>query len=144
VSEKNVSREKALRCYHSCEKREDISALEQCWLQIRQFFDAMFAHDMEENKERMVKITDIDAIVFKEMLRFMYCKRVENIANVAQDLIIAADKYDGRIEISMRKISSSSFIRENLIGLFSLSHESTQKECSKSCASTSLRRRIKF
>jgi len=25
-------------------------------------FDAMFAHDMKENRERMVKITDIDAV----------------------------------------------------------------------------------
>lgn len=56
-------------------------------------FSAMFEHDMEENKKNRVEITDVDADVLKEMLRFIYTGRASNLENMADELLAAADKY---------------------------------------------------
>ena len=57
-------------------------------------FEAMFKHDTIENKTSIVDIKDIEYDVLKEMLRYIYVGKVENIKTVASDLLIAADKYD--------------------------------------------------
>lgn len=56
-------------------------------------FAAMFEHDMEEKKQNRVEITDMDADVMKEMLRFIYTGRSSNIENMPDELLAAADKY---------------------------------------------------
>lgn len=48
---------------------------------------------MMENKEGRATITDIDGKALKQFLLFIYCGRVENIHEVATDLIYAASKY---------------------------------------------------
>lgn len=64
-------------------------------------FSAMFEHDMMEKKLNEVQISDVDYDVLKEMLRFIYADRVENVENLAGELIVAADKYriDGLKEV---------------------------------------------
>ena len=57
-------------------------------------FAAMFEHDMLENKTNTVNIPDIEYLVLKEMLRFIYTDEIENIETLANKLFIAADKYD--------------------------------------------------
>lgn len=56
-------------------------------------FAAMFDHDMQESKENTVKITDIRPEVFREALRFIYTGSAEKIELLADELLIAAEKY---------------------------------------------------
>ena len=56
-------------------------------------FAAMFEHDMEEKKCNVVEIQDIAPGVLKEMLRYIYVGRVDDIVDIASDLLVAADKY---------------------------------------------------
>ncbi|KAL6972509.1 BTB and MATH domain-containing protein 41 [Sarracenia purpurea var. burkii] len=55
-------------------------------------FAAMFAHDTIE-KKGLVRVKDMDENVVEEMLRYIYTGKVEKLENLAQDLLIAADKY---------------------------------------------------
>jgi speckle-type POZ protein len=57
-------------------------------------FQAMFHHDMKENKNGEVIISDLDFSTVNDMVRYIYSGRVEDIANKAAALISAADKYD--------------------------------------------------
>lgn len=56
---------------------------------------AMFQHDFVENRERVIEISDINPIVFENLLRYIYTGDVGllEITHVAQ-LLVAADKYD--------------------------------------------------
>lgn len=56
-------------------------------------FAAMFEHEMEERKHNRVEITDVDADVLREMLRFIYTGKSNNLEKMADDLLAAADKY---------------------------------------------------
>lgn len=56
-------------------------------------FAAMFEHPMKEKLNSEVEIGGIDQKVFKEMLRFMYVTKVDDIENIADRLLVAADRY---------------------------------------------------
>ena len=55
-------------------------------------FAAMFEHEMEERKHNRVDITDVDHEVLREMLRFIYTGKTNNLDKMADDLLAAADK----------------------------------------------------
>lgn len=55
-------------------------------------FAAMFEHEMEERKQNRVAITDVDQEVLREMLRYIYTGRSQNLEKMADDLLAAADK----------------------------------------------------
>lgn len=57
-------------------------------------FAAMFEHNMKERRLNKVVITDVTDDVFREMLRFIYTGKVQNLPNMADTLLAAADKYD--------------------------------------------------
>lgn len=57
-------------------------------------FAAMFQHEMEEKKQNRVEITDVDPVVLREMLRFIYTGKSSNLDKMEADLLSAADKYD--------------------------------------------------
>lgn len=57
-------------------------------------FAAMFEHEMVENRQNMVLIKDMDYEVLKEMLTYIYTGRSKNLKDVAEDLLVVADKYD--------------------------------------------------
>lgn len=48
---------------------------------------------MQEAKSSFVDVVDVDSETLWELLRFIYCKKVENINEVASRLIFAAEKY---------------------------------------------------
>ena len=73
-------------------------------------FAAMFSHDMFEKQSNIVKITDINYDVLKEMLQFIYTAKVENIKTFASELFIAADKYD----IQDLKSQCANYIADNI------------------------------
>ncbi|XP_014214510.1 speckle-type POZ protein A-like [Copidosoma floridanum] len=56
-------------------------------------FLAMFDNDMLESRNNVVEIKDFDSSVIIEMLRYMYTGEVENINDIADDLVRCADKY---------------------------------------------------
>ncbi|VDP10438.1 unnamed protein product [Soboliphyme baturini] len=56
-------------------------------------FAAMFEHEMEEKKRNRVLITDVDADVLHEMLRYTYTGRAPSLDRMADHLLAAADKY---------------------------------------------------
>lgn len=57
-------------------------------------FNKMFSTDMKEAKEGILDVSDLDYTTMKEVLRFIYCNEVENLDEIAQDLIFGAEKYD--------------------------------------------------
>lgn len=56
-------------------------------------FDSMFTHDMEENRTGIIKISDAHSTVITELLRYIYCNKVQDIASFDRLLYKAADKY---------------------------------------------------
>lgn len=56
-------------------------------------FGAMFMHDVEENNANRVQVTDVDPNVFRELLCFIYTDLAPNLHEIAEELLVAADKY---------------------------------------------------
>lgn len=56
-------------------------------------FAAMFDSGMSEQISGHVRISDIKKEAVKELLRFLYCCRVDRLHDMAYDLLPAADKY---------------------------------------------------
>lgn len=56
-------------------------------------FEAMLTSNMREANKNHVKILDFDSKVVKEALRFCYTGKVENLDEIARELIYAAEKY---------------------------------------------------
>jgi speckle-type POZ protein len=48
---------------------------------------------IENAQESSYAITDISKEVFTELLRFIYCGRLQNLENIAMDLLKAADRF---------------------------------------------------
>jgi len=57
-------------------------------------FRAMFQHDMRENKNNEIIISDLDFTTVKDMVKFIYSGRLVDIAEKSDLLLSAADKYD--------------------------------------------------
>jgi len=56
-------------------------------------FFAMLSNEMKEAKLNAVKIPNIDGVTLKELLRFIYYNRVENLPELVEELIQAAEQY---------------------------------------------------
>jgi speckle-type POZ protein len=56
-------------------------------------FYGMVTSEMKEAKEGVAEVPDFDSKIMKEVLRFIYCNEVENLEEIADELIVAADKY---------------------------------------------------
>ncbi|XP_065205323.1 speckle-type POZ protein-like [Planococcus citri] len=56
-------------------------------------FAAMFKHDMKENGQNRIDIEDMTAGTVVEFLKYIYTGKCENLKNVAEGLLAAADKY---------------------------------------------------
>ncbi|KAJ8675228.1 hypothetical protein QAD02_011014 [Eretmocerus hayati] len=56
-------------------------------------FASIFTHNMEQNERAVVNIDDVAYDVMREVLRFIYAGRVDNLEEVAMALFKAADKY---------------------------------------------------
>ncbi|XP_065207910.1 speckle-type POZ protein-like B [Planococcus citri] len=55
-------------------------------------FEAMFKHDLQENRLNKVNISDIRSEVFEEFLLFMYTDKTPN-REIVTELFVVADKY---------------------------------------------------
>lgn len=56
-------------------------------------FYAMLRSNMEESKKNFAFVPDFDSTTMKEVLRFIYYNHVENLPEIATELIYAAEKY---------------------------------------------------
>lgn len=56
-------------------------------------FKAMLEAQLTESEENSVTIDDVDSETMLELLRFMYCGKVENHKVIITKLLHAADKY---------------------------------------------------
>jgi speckle-type POZ protein len=56
-------------------------------------FHKMLTTDMKEAATSSVDVPDFGSKTMRKMLRFVYCGEVENLQEVANDLIFAAEKY---------------------------------------------------
>lgn len=59
-------------------------------------FNTMMETKMLESKENKVAITDISPRALEEFLRFLYSGKVNDINEIASELLYAANKYDVR------------------------------------------------
>ncbi|RWS03796.1 hypothetical protein B4U79_16249 [Dinothrombium tinctorium] len=57
-------------------------------------FKAMLEHRTKEKIENKIKIGEFNSIVIKELINFMYKDVVDDLPNVAEQLLLAADKYN--------------------------------------------------
>ncbi|XP_065203292.1 speckle-type POZ protein B-like isoform X4 [Planococcus citri] len=57
-------------------------------------FKAMFKNNLMENQQNRVEIKDADENVFQEVLRYIYTGKVENLNDIALELMLIAEKYD--------------------------------------------------
>ncbi|KAJ8669898.1 hypothetical protein QAD02_001157, partial [Eretmocerus hayati] len=57
-------------------------------------FSAMFEHGMRENNENGIDIPDIEPVVMKDLLTFIYTGKIESIDKLNANLFLAANKYD--------------------------------------------------
>ena len=74
-------------------------------------FAAMFKHEMAENINNTVNITDINHEVFEEVLRYIYTGKISSLTDeIATELLVAADKY----ELDRLKIICEIFIGKNM------------------------------
>lgn len=56
-------------------------------------FFAMLTNDMQEAVAGLVNVPDFDSNVMKEVLRFIYYAEIEDLDNIANVLVYAAEKY---------------------------------------------------
>jgi hypothetical protein len=87
------------------------------------YFAKMFASQMRENVEGVVQINDVDGVLLKKLIGFIYTGKVESLETYATDLLLLADKYD------MADLASfcENFLLENLsvdnaIEMYDISH----------------------
>ncbi|KAL7298745.1 hypothetical protein TKK_0008495 [Trichogramma kaykai] len=88
-------------------------------------FRAMFAHDMLENKENSVKITDITENILTEMLRYIYTGEIDAIeTDMIIELLAVADKYQiDNLKTKCGKILYSYLSIENAIKILIAAHK---------------------
>ena len=69
----------------------------------------MLKNEMNDVKGNFATVPDFNFVVMKEVLRFVYCNEVENLKQLARELIYAADKYqlDGLKDLCITPIISS-------------------------------------
>lgn len=79
-------------------------------------FWAMLSSDMQEAKEGFSEVPEFDSTVMKEVLRFIYCDRVEDLDTISKKLIFAAEYYDLEVlkEICIRNIIQN-LSKENVV-----------------------------
>lgn len=62
------------------------------FLAASEYFKSMFANNTKENNENRIEMPDFEHGVVKEMLRYLYSRKIENLSGLAGGLLIIADK----------------------------------------------------
>ncbi|XP_065203504.1 speckle-type POZ protein B-like [Planococcus citri] len=89
------------------------------------YFAKMFESGMKENQQNCVEITDVNEDIMGEMLKFIYTGMCENLDKLADDLLIAANKYDidHLKQVCVESIYSKSLCVENALKILILADQ---------------------
>lgn len=97
-------------------------------------FEAMLGTEMEESKSAEATIEDVDSETMLELLRFIYCGKVNDMAKVDDKLLAAANKYG--IE-ELKPLCASSLMDnleiENVMEVLALADLHDQKHLKENC-----------
>ncbi|XP_074102329.1 speckle-type POZ protein B-like [Cotesia typhae] len=79
-------------------------------------FDAMFSHDMKENKKNEITIPHVDPDVFKKVLDYIYTNKVNDLDTSAEELLEVSDKYQllGLKEICEEHLSETLSVENSI------------------------------
>jgi speckle-type POZ protein len=79
-------------------------------------FVAMLSNEMQEAQENITTVPDFNAKILRELLRFIYTNKTENLDEMAHELIHAAEKYQLK-ELKNKCVASivSTMTTENVI-----------------------------
>ena len=87
---------------------------------------AMFEHDMTESSSHCAFVDDIESHVFRQLLPYLYTKdepKVEDGENMAEELFIAADKYQvNNLRNCCDFLLSKKISDDNVLRLLVLAH----------------------
>ena len=56
-------------------------------------FSTMFKHNVENQRNIIIEVTDVDYDTMEKLLQYVYTGRVTNIDKATERLLIAADQY---------------------------------------------------
>ena len=95
----------------------------------------MLTNNMKESKDNFVNVPDYGSGLMSEVLRFIYCNKVENLTAIAHKLNYAAEKYqlDGLKELCLEKIILSLSSENVLKSLVIANRVSNAKDLSDHC-----------
>lgn len=97
-------------------------------------FAAMFKHQMEESQRNRVIITDVDYDILEKMLTYIYTGRLQNIKEIARELLVAADKYDvGDLKAKCEEVLCSTLTIENAEDLLIFADKHSAKRLKVRC-----------
>ena len=79
-------------------------------------FAAMFEHEMKENINNTVNVTDINHEIFEEVLRYIYTGTISSVTHeMAIELLVAADKYElNRLKIICEVLIGKGLTKDNV------------------------------
>lgn len=81
----------------------------------------MIMSPMKEAKTQSVKLEDIDGETMMEVLRFLYTGTIENIENLAPDLLFCADKYElNELKSYAARAMANSLTVDNVLEYYTL------------------------
>ncbi|KAL7298622.1 hypothetical protein TKK_0008390 [Trichogramma kaykai] len=106
-------------------EEEEIPAHKIVLAAVSPVFRAMFTHDMLENEENFVKITDTTENIVTAMLRFIYTGKLDvTETNKIIELLAVADKYQiDSLKIKCGKMLYSDLSSENAIDILVAAHK---------------------
>lgn len=85
-------------------------------------FCKMFSQDMKESLSNEVEIEDMDPKIFKELLRYMYTGKVENLKYQPEDILKAANRYEVEdLKFNCEKLLTTKLMVQNVVDYLKLS-----------------------
>ena len=97
-------------------------------------FKAMFEHRMSETISSRVEITDFDPKVIQEMLHYIYTDQAPNLESMAQNLFVAAEKYQlERLMKMCEVVLASKVTTENVIDTLAFADLHSLAELKENC-----------
>merc|ERR1711962_392571 len=98
-------------------------------------FENMFALGMKEANSGRIKIDDVDAAAFKQVLRFIYCgKFPEKLDETAESLLPIADKYGiDDLKDACAAALKTCICRDNIVRTLTAAHLCSCPDLKKEC-----------
>lgn len=81
----------------------------------------MFQHEMKEVREGKIVVNDMEPAILKEVLRFLYCGQIHNMAENCEQLFSVAEKYDLKVlKNQCELVLMQSTTKENALEMYIL------------------------